>query len=325
MKKFLGLSTLSLLIPFVANAHIGYVLSADEIAQGKGADFPYLLQVFQDSRNIWIMIITVLVVVLIGLFWKKIFIVKSQVGIIRHNISSYYEFIPWILRLSLGIALIGAGSAQILVSPSLSGFAGLATLQILLGFLLMAGFLLPIVAPVVLVLSLYALSKNIYLLGNFDFIASSFALLVLANPRPGVDDILGIHFYSLFKKLRNYVPFILRIGIGVAMMYLAVYEKFLNPHLSEMVVYNFDLMSVINVPANMWVFGAGAVELLIALLLLLGLFTRLVSTIAFIVLSFSFFYFGEDVYSHITLFGLLSILLITGGGKFSLDNLLKRK
>lgn len=57
---------------------------------------------------------------------------------------------------------------------------------------------------------------------------------------------------------------------------------------------------------------------------MLGLFTRVSAGIAFIVLSLSFFYFGEDVSSHITLFGILSVLFVTQGGAWSLDKKLFR-
>ena len=69
----------------------------------------------------------------------------------------------------------------------------------------------------------------------------------------------------------------------------------------------------------MWVLSTGIIEFIIGLTLVLGAYTRLASAIAFAVLSLSFFYFGEDVASHITLFGILSVLFITQGGKVSVD------
>ena len=120
------------------------------------------------------------------------------------------------------------------------------------------------------------------------------------------------------------MPLILRFGVGFAMIFLAVYEKILNPHLSELVVTNFGLMNVVPVSPEMWVLSTGLIEFAVGLALILGLFTRISAGIAFIVLSLSFFYFGEDVASHITLFGTLSVLFITQGGAWSLDKLLYR-
>jgi hypothetical protein len=37
--------------------------------------------------------------------------------------------------------------------------------------------------------------------------------------------------------------------------------------------------------------------------------------------DFYFFYFGKEVYSHVTLFSLLSVLFVTGRGKISIDSI----
>ena len=157
------------------------------------------------------------------------------------------------------------------------------------------------------------------MLGNLDIAALAIGLLAVANPKPGIDDLLGIKLISPLKFLKTYVPLILRIGIGGAMMFLAVYEKMLNPHLSALVVQNYHLNSVIPVSEAMWVLAAGAIEFLVGFLLLIGHQTRLVVVVAFLVLSLSFFYFHEAVYSHVSLFATLSILFITGKGHIKKD------
>jgi len=89
-------------------------------------------------------------------------------------------------------------------------------------------------------------------------------------------------------------------------------------------VRNYDLTSIIPVSAPMWVLSAGLIELAIGLFLLIGFHTRLLAVITFLVLSLSFFYFREEVYSHITLFTVLYILFITGGGRISVDDFFKK-
>ncbi len=121
------------------------------------------------------------------------------------------------------------------------------------------------------------------------------------------------------ERAKELVPLILRIGLGAAFIFLAVYEKFLNPHDSELVVTTYNLMHVVPVPASLWVLGAGMVEFVLGVLLILGFEVRLVSVISFVVISLSFFYFKESVYSHVTLFGAISMLVVNGGGKCSLD------
>jgi uncharacterized membrane protein YphA (DoxX/SURF4 family) len=176
-----------------------------------------------------------------------------------------------------------------------------------------------------LVLFGIGLSHSLYLVGNADFAAVLIAILIYADNRPGVDHIFGLRFFPRLLQLKKYIPLVLRVGLGGAMIFLAVYEKFLNPHTSEAIVRAFDLTAVIPVSPAMWVLGVGCIELVVGLCILLGFWTRLVSLIAFLVLTLTFFYFGEDVYSHVTLFGVLSVLLTVGGGHASLDEWLHKK
>ncbi|MAZ41066.1 hypothetical protein CL654_03030 [bacterium] len=324
-KKLLYIFIFLALVPLSAHAHVGYVLNDQELADSKGLDWGFVFSVLNNGINLIVMGVTLLFVALLLMYWKHIPLLKKEIKNIKKTLESYNEFIPWILRLSLGIALIGAGASEVLLSPALSGYASLATLQIFIGFLLLAGFLLPFATIAALLIGLYGIYEDVYLLGNIDFLMGALALFILADARPGLDDIIGIPFASFLKKLKEYVPFILRVGVGGAMTYLAIYEKFLNPHASALVITNYGLTNVIPVSPEMWVFSAGAVELLVGLLILTGLRTRLVSAIAFLVLSLSFFYFGEDVYSHITLFGILSAIFVLGGGKWSIDAWIKSK
>lgn len=300
-------------------AHVGYVVSEREIEKMAGTDFDFILGSLREPANLLLILVTIAAILLIYFFLKRSNWFISRVVIIGERAESYNELIPWMLRLGVGIALIGAGVAGVFISPALPGFASLSFLQILLGFLFLVGFLL---APAILfafALFLIALYHDFYLFGNLDFFAALVALLILARPKPGLDDLLGISFFSPLKFLKEMVPLVLRIGIGGAMMFLAIYEKFLNPHLAEAVVHNYNLTSIIPVSAEMWVFSAGLIELAVGFLLLIGLHTRLVVVIAFAVLSLSFFYFGEGVYSHVTLFSVLSVLFVTGGGGTSMD------
>ena len=76
------------------------------------------------------------------------------------------------------------------------------------------------------------------------------------------------------------------------------------------------MTAAIPVSGAMWVLSAGIIELAVGLLLIIGFRPRLVSAVAFLVLTASFFFFKEAVYSHITLFGTLSVVFASGGKKF---------
>jgi len=188
-----------------------------------------------------------------------------------------------------------------------------------IGFFLMAGFMTGFSAIVALVLFIFALTKDPYLIGSFDILGLILSLFALDSRRPGVDDIIGIPDFLHIKKLREYLPTILRMGIGIGMAYLAIVEKILTPQLAALVAENTGLVDVIPVSAMMWAFSAGVIELVVGLMLVVGFKTRLAAVAALFILSMSFFYFGEDVTSHVTLFGTLSVVFILGVGKLGFD------
>lgn len=307
-----------------ASAHVGYVVAEDQLHNHTGRDFYFLLQPFLHIQYVLLMLGTLLVV---GVLWYLF--VHSQKCMayalrIKEKLLSYHEFVPWILRLSLGIALLGAGTEHVLISPLLHNTL-FATLEIILGFLFLLGFMIIPATVLTIVLYIYAATQNMYIVGNLDLLALALGVLVFHSPRPGLDDMLGTSFFHHLSIRREYIAPVVRFGLGGAMIYLALFEKILNPHLSELVVTQYHLQHFVPVSPALWVLGAGLIELLIGLCIFFGLKTRLSSIIAFIVVSTTFFYFKESVTAHITLFGGLSILAIEGGGLWSLDRFLENR
>lgn len=307
------------------SAHVGYVSPGEVFENQSGGDWFFLLSPLFNLNYIFLMLGTLIVV--FGLYFGllRLSFVKDRIKYLRERAQTYHDFIPWMLRLSLGIALLGAGTAGMVISPLLTDTFGLAFCQIVLGFMILAGFLnLPVLLASI-VLFIFALSQDFYIFGNLEFLAIALVLIILGDFRPGVDDLFGLPELKALRPLRKYMPLILRIGVGVAMIFLAIYEKLLNPHLSAYVVEHFNLTSYMPVTPAMWVLGAGLAELFIGLFILIGFRTRLVSAIAFLVVATTFFFFKESVYSHVTLFGILSVLFTTGGGAYSVDRYLINK
>jgi len=311
------------LLPIVS-AHVGYVLPPEDITANAGGDALWLMQPLWNPLYLSLMIGTIIVALGVYFLVSRNERFRDWASGLEAWSGTYTEFLPWIARLGLGIVLIGAGTGGVLLSPA-APVALFNVIQILLGFLLLAGLLTGIITWLVLALYAYGVFLHPYLLGNLDIAALCVAILAFGSSRPGIDDLFGLRFFGALSRLRAYAPTILRVGIGVAFAFLAVYEKLLNPHLSELVVQRYELMGVIPVTAAMWVLAAGLIELAVGVALFVGLRTRLFAAIAFGVLSLSFFYFSEAVYSHITLFATLSILFVTGGGPLSIDSWLESR
>lgn len=312
--------------PFLSvNAHVGYVLSEEEVNSLKGTDVSFLLQILEDPLNYIVIGATLVFLFITYIVLTRVTPVRRFEKHIEARAEKYDLFVSWILRLALGIALVGAGVSHAFISPAISAEGGILFIQIFIGFLLLIGLFLTPAMLFAGILFLLALGESSYIIGNLDFFAMALSFLILANPKPGIDDLLGIPQVSFLKYLKKYVPFIMRIGLGGAMAYLAIYEKLLNPHLSEQVVLQYKLAEIIPVSPAMWVFSAGVIELFLAMIIIIGLKIRFVSILALFVLSMSFFYFKEDVYSHVTLFSALAVLFITDSGRISVDHYLQSK
>ncbi len=315
---------LSTMFPFIASAHVSYVVKAEDAAKVMGPNPVYLQKALIDPLNIFLMIATAIAVVILFVFIKRIPFFKNLFYKIIQKLNTYHELIPWILRLALGISLIGAGTAGVLISPTITNGSVFAFLQVALGFCFLAGFLLAPVSLITIGLYIYALLQEPYLIGNIDFLALALSVLVFHSARPGLDDILNISLLKFLKIHRYWLPVIIRLGVGIAFIYLALHEKLLNPGLSNLVVEQYNLTQYVPVMPAMWVLGAGIIELLLGILIISGYYTRVVGVIGILVLSLTFFYFEEAVYSHVTLFSALAILTIEGGGMWSIDKFLKR-
>ena len=115
MNKFLYLLFLGALsflyIPNVL-AHVGYVIPEDAIRESSGRDFDFLFSDLKETSNIWLIIATLIAVVLVWTAFKKVKWLAREAKRIKEKSESYRDLIPWIARLSLGIALIGAGTSQ---------------------------------------------------------------------------------------------------------------------------------------------------------------------------------------------------------------------
>lgn len=306
---------LAFLFPLATSAHVGYVIDeADRIAHS-GPDTHFLLSALTPF-NIGLMVGTGLIALIAFFISERSQWVKNWIVRIQARTATYREFLPWMLRLSLGIALIGAGTSSVFISPLLPASGLISLLEITFGFLILSGFLTGLATVGSIILYFIALSHSAYIIGNLDFLAIAIAILLFASSKPGMDDIFTIPFFPSLKKYANYAPVVARLGIGFAMTYLAIYEKFLNPEISELVVQKFNMTAAIPVSGAMWVLSAGIIELAVGLLLIIGFRPRLVSAVAFLVLTASFFFFKEAVYSHITLFGILSVVFASGGKKF---------
>jgi uncharacterized membrane protein YphA (DoxX/SURF4 family) len=314
----MALAALTGALPYAAHAHVAYVLPKDHDI-GEAHWTGVILDPLRDPRMLALMAVTILLVVGSYLACRRVKAFRGYTDRLVAAAESDRDLVPWMLRLGVGISLIASGVHGYLVSPIVEATPLMSSIQLICGFALLAGFATGVSALLALGLFVYALAQDPYVIGNAETAASAIALLLFAQARPGIDQIVGLPFVPNLSRWKDWAPTVLRVILGVAMTFLAVWEKFFHVPASVEVVAAFGLDQIVPVSAQMWVLSAGIIEAVVGILLILGAFTRLTAAVAFLVLTASFFFFREDVTAHVTLFAAVSAVFVLGAGKASVD------
>ncbi|MCL9812962.1 DoxX family protein [Natranaeroarchaeum aerophilus] len=265
--------------------------------------------------------------------------VQQDIGAFRAAMVEYTEYVPWLLRISFGIPLIGAGFSGYFITPALE--IELRILQVALGFLLLFGFATRVVALVTLVV--YVVGAVLYpiMLLQLEMVGGLATLALVGSGKPSADHVFqrlagtpGTMYGRLdvvhdlvqqgqtwIQPYERFFPTVARVGLGVTFIYLGVSQKILRPGIALEVVDHYDLTGVIPVAPELWVLGAGLTETALGVALILGLFTRASAATAITMFALTLFALPDDpVLAHVALFGMASVLLIGGSGPLALDN-----
>jgi uncharacterized membrane protein YphA (DoxX/SURF4 family) len=317
-----------------ATAHVDYVTDGDEptsVAE-------LLAGAFGSATNLAALGTGTAVVVAGTVAYLRYGSRIPDIAVARKTLSSYRPYLPWLLRLSVGLPLVGAGFAGYLFSPSVAVEGRL--LQVSIGFLLLFGLATRPVAAVGLVAYLAALVwQGPPMLLASEYVAGFLAIVVVGPGQPSADMMLRrlvVTDGTIASRLRGTriprellasarirpaaVPVLVRLFLGLNFIYLGISQKLLQPGPALAVVAKYDLTAVVPVSPELWVVGAGLTEAAVGVAFVAGLFTRGSAAVGFLLLTTTLFGLPDDpVLAHVTLFGLTSALLVTGAGRFSLD------
>ncbi len=317
-----------------ARAHVDYVTDSSET--GSPAE---LVEAFLNAPvSIVLLAVGGLGLVGLALGYLRFSSRIPDIAVARKTLQSYRPYLPWMLRLSIGLPLVGAGFAGYLFSPSVP--AGTRLLQVGIGFLLLFGLATRIAAAVGLFTYFGALvTVGSPLLLASEYVAGFFGILIVGPGQPSADMLLhrlAVTDGTIVSRFRDrttpqellervgltqeMTPILIRVFLGLNFFYLGIVQKLLQPQQALAVVEQYDLTAVVPVAPELWVVGAGLTEALVGLAFILGAFTRGTAIIGFIMLTTTLFGLPNDpVLAHISLFGLTSVLMVLGAGPFSLD------
>ncbi len=234
--------------------------------------------------------------------------------------SALYALIPLMLAVHVAVPLLVSGVQGRLFSPDndLPGawryFLGLAETGIALALFYGALTRLAAVGLAVLwlvgvfVLGLEPMLDNVLNLGFAGFffwagrgpISIDRLLFPRAEPRP--------------DRVAWAVP-ALRIGLGLSLVVVAFTEKFLNLPLALGFLnkYPLNFTPALGIPlsSEVFVLCAGAVELLVGLWILLGIFPREIVVVAWFPINLTLTIFNwVELIGHLPIYGILALLLI---------------
>ena len=329
----------ALLVPGTASAHVDYVVdSAADVGDALG----FLADVLADPTNAALVGGGGAGVVVAALAYVRFRPLARDLDVLRVTLRGYDDLVPWMLRLAVGLPLVGAGFAGYFFSPVV--LADARVLQLGVGFLLLFGLATRLAALVGLGAYLVGLLGEPTLLLASEYVGGLLAIVLLGSGRPSADQLLQrvadaegtlygrldpVHRMSSWLNrtagpYERFAPTLVRLALGFNFFYLGFTQKLFAPGAALAVVEKYDLTAVVPVDPGLWVVGAGLTEMAVGLALFLGLFTRATAATAFTMLTLTLFGLPDDpVLAHVTLFGMVSMLFITGPGPLAVDGWLR--
>lgn len=241
-------------------------------------------------------------------------------GATPERLAALYSLVPLILGIHIAVPLLVNGvqgklfSPDVVLRPGFSNFLGLAETFIALALFYGAFTRLAAVALAGLwlvglfVVGPQSMLDNIFYLGFAGF-------FFLAGRGPISVDRLALPRLEPPAHLMRYAVPVLRIGLGLSLVFVAFTEKFANLPLAEAFLQeyplNFTQALGIPIPNEIFILMAGSVELLIGLWLAFGIFPREIVLVALIPINLTLTIFNwTELIGHLPIYGAMSVFLI---------------
>jgi uncharacterized membrane protein YphA (DoxX/SURF4 family) len=315
------------MLPAIASAHEVYVLDPATIMRDIMNPSPNpLIMILQEPSQflLWAIIGSILISTVFAMSITRVF-----ERIFDPLLARLKPLAAPIARLTLGACLIASAYHSALFGPELplSHFGGFAAaIQIglyLSGALILLGLFTRAASLIALCIFLAGVVRyNVYMLTYANYLGEICFVLILGSGRFSLERMLGIHsrhFHLLRRRFEPYAFPVLRILFGISVAFASYFAKFLHSQLALDVVTNYHLTNYFHFEPLFIVLGAFCVELLIGLFFILGIEIR--HTVLFFLfwLFLSLLYFGEAVWPHLVLVGVLLALFCHGYDRYSVE------
>ncbi len=235
------------------------------------------------------------------------------------------RLVPWVPRLlgiHLGVALLALAATGAFITPSndhLEGVGGSALLLVeaVLGVWLVTGVHLRPAAALVLGLGpALALVAGPTALGECANLAAVAAFLVIVPPGDAAHGRV-----EPTREQRRLALLVLRVGVGTALIVLALTEKLTNPAMAMDTLAHYPALDVfglvgIDLAPETFVAIAGATELLFGLLVISGAFPQVAVLVAMVPFNATLLLFGQtEMVGHLPVYGVFLALMVYGSNR----------
>jgi uncharacterized membrane protein YphA (DoxX/SURF4 family) len=318
----------ALCTPLLVSAHEVYVLTPGEISYGLRTPPFDMFDVVQSNIGSFFLWGFVAAVVVLTVF--AISITRSVENVSMPFLLKLKRYAPIVARLTGGIAFLSCAYYGALFGPELPlgllfGSAALVV-RVALGLIgicfLINRYVLPAAIASLLIFVAALFERGTYMLTYTNYFGEILAML------------LGLHgtkrssfavFDSLARKYSKYTFPVLRICFGISLIDASLYAKVFHNVLALQVAslplagHAHSLAYYLGFEPHFVVLGAAIIELIAGLLFILGIEIRHTALFLLFWLSLSLWYFGESVWPHLILFGVLGAFVLHGYDRYSLE------
>lgn len=286
--------------------------------------YPLRFDLFLQPLPLTITAAVLVITALAALYWRArgrgLVPGPESLGATPERRSALYGLVPAILGIHIAVPLLINGVQGHLFSPNVAlppvwaNFLGLAETGIGLALFYGAFTRLAAVALAVLWLVGGLLTRPELMLENSFYLGFA-AFFFLAGRGPISVDRLVLPRLEPPAHLMQYAMTALRIGLGASLIVVAFTEKLANIPLGleflEHYPLNFTPALGIPLSNEVFVVYAGAVELLVGLWLLLGIFPREIVLIAWLPINLTLTIFNwSELAGHLPIYGIMAVLLL---------------
>lgn len=317
--------------PSTVLAHEAYVLPQEVWKQGWQAESINVWQSLSQPTNLAYLIGGGLV--LVGLILAALYFWQTRLG--RQIESWLGQYLPYgklILRIAIALALVIGVQQQALFGPELS-LEPIPYSEIIhwviysLALLLVLGWMTELTALAGIIIYGFAFMEyGPYVFHYLTFLAAFVVLLFFGAGPHSVDH--RLHPPKKERSTLSVEALLLRIGIGISLLVAGVWIKLMHAPIALEVVQRYELTTanwLMPRDPNFFVLLVGLTELFLAVAFLFGFQTRLLALVFLKMLLVAQIYFREPVWPHFILYGMMAYLILTDGGKLTLDQRFKTR